>query len=117
MWISSEDNAVGYAVPFRALTMHAISRDTGGGFPAACIYTQVEGPTPEGLAAAAAGNGAAAGSAAEEDDDDDDGYGADDEMTELRLVPEDQTKLDEVTQCELTHPADPGLKPPPGFKV
>ena len=53
--------------------MHAISRGGAeGAFPAACIYTQVEGPAPEGTGGKSANAGAAG---EDEDEDEDDDYG------------------------------------------
>ena len=109
VWIAADDaDAVGFAVPFQSLTMHAVSRDTSeGGFPRECIYTQVEGPAPEGYGGGGEGDGPAAeGGGSGDDDDDDEGdgdFGGDfDEMTELRLVPEEPSQLDAMfkTLCD-----------------
>jgi hypothetical protein len=41
IWIATAGGEnVGFSVPFQSLTMHAVSRDTEGGFPRECIYTQ-----------------------------------------------------------------------------
>lgn len=112
VWIASaSDGAEGYSVPFQSLTMHAISRDTSeGGFPRECIYMQVEGSAPDGYgggnggAAAAAGvGGPGGGDEGEDSEDSEEDFGGDfDEMTELRIVPEDPTQLDAMfkTLCE-----------------
>lgn len=60
----------GYEVPFRAIVLHAVSRDTSTS-PLPCILAQVEGPAPGGSAG--------------EDEEDDEGA-----CTQLRLVPADQ---------------------------
>ena len=93
VWFADDDKKdytqSGFVVPFKSLTMHAISTDTTDGFKP-CIYAQVEGPAPEGF------------KEKDEDDDcesDDDEF---DEMMELRVVPIDPAKLDLVfkTLCE-----------------
>jgi nucleotide-sensitive chloride channel 1A len=90
-----------------------------GGFPRECIYTQVEGPAPEGYvgggAAAAVAGGAdgtnrvsGGGEQGDEDGDDEEeeeeeDFGGDfDEMTELRLVPDNPAQLEAMfkTLCE-----------------
>ena len=107
VWIGGDDNALGFSVAFQSLTKQAISRDTSeGGFPRECIYTQVEGSAPEGYggtAAAAGGAGEDSEEEEEEEEDEDEDFGGDfDEMTELRLVPEEPSQLEAMfkTLCE-----------------
>ena len=105
VWIAGgDDNALGFSVPFQSLTMHAISRDTSeGGFPRECIYTQVEGSAPEGYGGATAAAGGVIEEEQEDEGDDDDDFGGEfDEMTELRLVPEEPSQLEAMfkTLCE-----------------
>ena len=108
IWISTgADRSEGYAIPFRSLTMHAVSRDSSsGGFPRECIYTQVEGCPPEGCGGGGGDGGETAGGAEgdgggeeEEEEEEEDGF---DEMTELRLVPQDPGQLEAMfkTLCD-----------------
>lgn len=46
IWLSDDDLRKGYAVDFRSLSMHAISRDPEA-YPVPCIYTQIEGGADE----------------------------------------------------------------------
>ena len=93
--------ARGFSLYYQAIVMHAVSRDTGGGFPP-CIYLQLDAEHKLDLGVTAAearamnGNGHAAavpmdvcdaGAAAEEDGEEDDDASEDEEAQEVRLVP------------------------------
>mmetsp|Transcript_40113 Transcript_40113/g.76670 ORF Transcript_40113/g.76670 Transcript_40113/m.76670 type:complete len:182 (+) Transcript_40113:29-574(+) len=88
-WLSDSDVSKGYSFPFRAISMHAVSRDSES-FPHPCIYMQIEGAV-EGY------------TPTEEEDEEDD-----DTATELRVVPGDPDSLDQVFQamcdCALLNP-------------
>jgi nucleotide-sensitive chloride channel 1A len=94
VWFPDASDETGFDVPFRALTMHAVSMDTSEGF-GPCIYAQVEGKAPDAL-------GVERVTRADDDDDDDDDDSDFDAMTELRLVPVDEAKLDSLfkTLCD-----------------
>ena len=88
--------ARGFSLYYQAIVMHAVSRDTGGGFPP-CIYLQLDDQHKLDLGGAASqANGHAAvaapmdvcdegGAAAEESEDDEESE--DEEAQEVRLVP------------------------------
>ncbi len=71
VWFPDAQGAAGYAVPFRRIVMHAISR--GGARP--CIFAQIEGAAPGSEQAAA-----------ENEEEGEEG----EQSTELRLVPADE---------------------------
>ncbi|KAK3255313.1 hypothetical protein CYMTET_35500 [Cymbomonas tetramitiformis] len=78
----------GFGVTFRSITMHAISRDPEA-HSQPCIYTQVESPESLGI-----------------------GDDEDIEVTEMRLIPGDSEKLDELFRwlCDCA-----ALNPDPDF--
>ena len=41
IWHSVNDSAVGFAISFRSIGMHAVSRDTSD-YPSACMYLQID---------------------------------------------------------------------------
>lgn len=45
VWHSLASTEVGYAISFRSIGMHAVSRDTSS-FPQACVYLQIDGEEP-----------------------------------------------------------------------
>mmetsp|Transcript_14254 Transcript_14254/g.19652 ORF Transcript_14254/g.19652 Transcript_14254/m.19652 type:complete len:218 (+) Transcript_14254:251-904(+) len=72
-WLSDTDTSKDFEVPFRSITMHAVSRDSES-FPTPCIYMQVEFPSIE-----------------RESDDEDD-------ITEMRVIPSDSDCIDQIFQ-------------------
>ena len=108
VWLGTGDAASrGYAVPFRSLTMHAVSRDaTDGGFSKPCIYAQIEGPPPHD---ATETSGEAPTTACDEDEREEE-QDTFDEMTEARFAPDDSARLDELFRalcdCAALNPDD-----------
>jgi len=94
-WINS-DSGEGFKLAYKKMTLHAISRDPGV-HSRACLYIMVNG------------------NVLDEDEDfhveslpDEDGDAGEEEMTEIRFVPEEDSTLDEmykaVQACSLLHP-------------
>jgi len=94
-WINS-DSGEGFKLAYKKMTLHAISRDPGV-HSRACLYIMVNG------------------NVLDEDEDfqvetpaDVDGEDVEEEMTEIRFVPEEDSALDEmykaVQECSLLHP-------------
>ena len=108
VWLGTGDAASrGYAVPFRSLTMHAVSRDaTDGGFSKPCIYAQIEGPPPHD---ATETSGEAPTTACDEDEREEE-QDTFDEMTEARFYLDDSARLDELFRalcdCAALNPDD-----------
>ena len=108
VWLGTGDAASrGYAVPFRSLTMHAVSRDaTDGGFSKPCIYAQIEGPPPHD-ATETSGEAPTTASDEDEREEEQDTF---DEMTEARFAPDDSARLDELFRalcdCAALNPDD-----------
>lgn len=87
VWLSDVDREKGYAIDFLSLSLHAVSRDPEA-YPSPCIYTQIETEA-----------------------DEEDSEGSDSEsnetldlskITEMRLVPSDDSQLDNLFEifCE-----------------
>jgi len=112
MWLK-EGGEDGFTIEYKAMTLHAISRDPNV-HPRACLYVMINGKLD--LDRAADNNGGGGGERMIVDGDDDEGVeegGDDDEedeeaTTEVRFVPESPVVLEEmyktVQDCTLLHP-------------
>mmetsp|Transcript_984 Transcript_984/g.3492 ORF Transcript_984/g.3492 Transcript_984/m.3492 type:complete len:237 (+) Transcript_984:154-864(+) len=104
VWHSLASTEVGYAISFRSIGMHAVSRDTSS-FPQACVYLQIDGEEPTN----------------DDGSDEDDTAEGETKMNEeqalasveeVRLVPAEEAQLDEIFQamcdCAALNPDDEG---------
>ncbi|ODN01903.1 Methylosome subunit pICln [Orchesella cincta] len=92
-WVRS-DSGDGFKIAYKKMTLHAISRDPGV-HSKACLYIMINGNTLD------EDDNFEVESPAEVED-------GEEEMTEIRFVPEDESALDEmykaVQDCSLLHP-------------
>ncbi|CAM6099263.1 unnamed protein product [Calypogeia fissa] len=105
IWFSDDDHQKGYAVDFKSLSMHAISRDPEA-YPVPCIYTQIESAADE-----------EDWESVEEGDEElleNENHVEEDLSTvsEMRLVPREPNGLDQLFQvlcdCALLNPDSDG---------
>jgi len=110
MWVKPNGHD-GFTIQYKKMTLHAISRDPNM-HPRGCLYLMVNGSLDEDINDGNKQNGRCLQDvtfevermsldAAPSADDDED-------MTELRFVPEDQSRLEEmykaIQDCTLLHP-------------
>ncbi|XP_063967082.1 methylosome subunit pICln-like [Lytechinus pictus] len=101
-WINPSGQ--GFNVPYRAITVHAISRDLSS-FPHECLYLMIDSDVMTELR-----DVPGQGGDAPQDDNSDDGFQEEEgnEVREIRLVPQDKTVLqsmfDAMSECQALHP-------------
>ena len=82
MWINQEDQSQAFAVGYRAIMVHAVSRDPQA-FDMPCIFVQLDSDFDE----------------APNDDDNEIEDGAAEDVSELRLAPADPDEVESIFQA------------------
>eukprot|EP00057_Strongylocentrotus_purpuratus_P026623 XP_011681097.1 PREDICTED: methylosome subunit pICln-like [Strongylocentrotus purpuratus] len=101
-WINPSGQ--GFNIPYRAITVHAISRDLSS-FPHECLYLMIDSDVMSELRDVPGHGGDGP-----QDNNSDDGFEEEEgnEVREIRLVPQDKTMLqsmfEAMSQCQALHP-------------